>query len=59
MKMELIKFADGSIRELRTAEDLIQIMTGLGHWQGTPSKEEILTFVNELLERARVGGEEL
>ena len=59
MKMILIKFADGSIRELRTAEDLMQAMTGLGRWQGAPSKEEILAFVNELLERASVGGEEL
>ena len=51
-----IRLTSGSkIRQIRTAEDLMQTMTGLGHWKGAPSKEEILAFVDELLKRARVG----
>ena len=50
-----VRLTSGSkIRQMRTAEDLMQVMIGLGHWKGTPSKEEILVFVDELLERARV-----
>ena len=59
MKMVSIRLSDGRFLNLKTVEDLMQIMVGLGRWQENINEEEMLAFVNELFERIRIRREEL